>query len=205
MCQPVTWIAICIFSVFTLLSFAFHFLFLSTSFSLFRHRTSLQTNLSRESENLPYIFLCSFPLFLPASLSSPTFLSISSDSFSSSSTCSPMRDADAVGKVGAAFWGLFPPLRIFHKPGVFCCWPIKGNYDRIMPRGQLWRGKAHVNGQHAVGPTVLSGKSEKPGLKLPFMKNSGTLFLYTKLSRPFLLVDSRLSASHQMKYLQTRY
>ena len=189
-CQPVTWIAplICIFSVFTFLSSAFHFL-KSIYFSLFRE------NLITESENPPCIFLCSFSLLPPASLSSPTFLSIFSDSFSSSSTFSPMRDADALGKVGAAFClGTFSPLSI-KKPGVFCCWPIKGNYDRIMPRGQLWRGKAHVNGQHAVGQQSLVESRKNLVSNRHSWETLGSFFLYTKLSRPLLRVDSRLTAS----------
>lgn len=50
-----------------------------------------------------------------------------------------------------AFKGIFfSALNIFSKLGVFCRWPIKGNYDRIMQPGQLWQGEEHVNGQLAA-------------------------------------------------------
>lgn len=54
------------------------------------------------------LFCLSFSCFsFPSALSPPTFISISSDSFSSSSMCSSVRDTYAVGKVVVGFLGTF--------------------------------------------------------------------------------------------------
>lgn len=74
---------------------------------------------------------------------------------------------------GLLFGDIFFYLSIFPKLDVFCCWPIKGNYGRIMLRGQLWRGgKAHVNSQHAVGQQSLM-ESWKTWSESPLMRKLG--------------------------------
>lgn len=73
-------------------------------------------------------------------------------------------------------WDFPPTPSIFPKLGVYCCWPFKGNYDRIMLRGQLWR----KNGNTWMVSLMLASKSQwkvrNPQLKPPSITKSGMLF-----------------------------
>lgn len=168
MYQPVAWIVphtACFISL-----SAVHFAIISFHLKLSGTTTKKPSKPNNQADgvNIRSIWCCSvspFPSFsLPNPLSPPTFISISSHSFSSSSICSPVRDTDAVRKVeGFSFFLFFPwdcpPLHPQHIPQArcVCCWPFKGNYDRIMLRGQLWwKKRQHVNGQQT---SVESPKS----------------------------------------------
>lgn len=72
-------------------------------------------------------FCLSFPSFaLPDPLSPPTFILISSDSFSSASICSPVSDTDAVGKVENLFFlfSIFPKLGVLLRADQRELWQI---------------------------------------------------------------------------------
>lgn len=82
------------------------------------------------------------------------------------------------GEGGGFFfsWDFPPTPSIFPELGVYCCWPFKGNYDRIMLRGQLWR----KNGNTWTVSMMLAGKPQwkvrNPQLKPPSITTSGMLF-----------------------------